>query len=92
KYYINPDIKKTETLPASFYTDHSIFLESKEKIFASSGQFAGDSSWKESYTSFPLKLFDVFLDDPLLLTHHKGKLNCLSNVCTHRGNLRRLQN
>ena len=33
RFFINPDIKKAETLPATFYRDADIFKEIKEKIF-----------------------------------------------------------
>jgi len=36
RYNINPDIKKAETLPTSFYTDPSIFSENQEMVVASS--------------------------------------------------------
>ena len=36
KFYIDSDIKKAETLPASFYKDEQIFKELKEKIFLKS--------------------------------------------------------
>jgi len=32
-------------------------------------------------------LLDGFLDEPLLLTYNGNRINCLSNVCTHRGNI-----
>ena len=42
KFYVDKDIKKAATLPASFYKDTDIFNLIKEKIFLSSWQFAGD--------------------------------------------------
>jgi choline monooxygenase len=36
----------------------------------------------------PFTLLEKYLDEPLLLTKDgNGMLHCLSNVCTHRGNL-----
>ena len=33
KFYIDSNIKKAETLPASFYKDEQVFKDIKEKIF-----------------------------------------------------------
>ena len=35
-FYINSDISKAETLPASFYRDKEVFENIKEKIFIKS--------------------------------------------------------
>ncbi|MFB6307215.1 MAG: SRPBCC family protein, partial [Flavobacteriales bacterium] len=37
---------------------------------------------------YPFKFLEGFIDEPLLLTRNENdKLQCLSNVCTHRGNI-----
>ena len=61
----------------------------KEKIFAGSWQFAGDTDMLRSPGScYPFTLLEKYLDEPLLLTRDENdRLYCLSNVCTHRGNL-----
>ena len=43
-FFINKDISKAETLPGWFYHDASIFEAMKEKIFARSWQWIGDTS------------------------------------------------
>lgn len=84
-FEINPDIIKAETLSSEFYTDENYFLESKEKIFARSWQFVG---LREEVNNLkPAKILENFLDEPILLTENEGKINCLSNVCTHRGKI-----
>ena len=89
RFKINSDITKAETLPATFYKDPVVFEIIKEKVFLKSWQWVGDESLVDKPQSVhPLILLDGFLTEPLLLTRDKGgHINCLTNVCTHRGNL-----
>jgi len=89
RYFIDPDISLAKTIDTSFYTDPTIFEEFKEKRFANSWQFIGDESLiNENNSAYPFTLLENYLDEPLLLTQDKdGELHCLSNVCTHRGNI-----
>ncbi len=82
---IDPDIRVAETLPARFYTDESVFESSKERIFARTWQAVGISSGTGSVR--PTTLLEGFLDEPIVLTRTGGRINCLSNVCTHRAKL-----
>jgi len=85
---VNPNIQKSETLPADFYSNLTIWEAMKEKIFAPSWQYLGDrqSFFGGQETIFPITLLDKYLDEPLLLTQDEDeKIRCLSNVCTHRG-------
>lgn len=82
---INPDIKFAETLSSRFYTDEKYFEESKEKIFARSWQFIGTTD--EIKNLKPFTILENFLDEPILITKQNENLNCLSNVCTHRGKI-----
>lgn len=84
-FEINPDIRFAETLSSAFYTDEKFFHESKEKIFARSWQFAARGEEIESLA--PLTILESFLDEPVLFTRSGESLNCLSNVCTHRGKI-----
>ncbi|NNC49086.1 MAG: Rieske 2Fe-2S domain-containing protein [Flaviramulus sp.] len=88
-YNINPDIKKAETLPANFYKNENTFEALKDHVFLKSWQFIGDESLlNQNQSVYPFTLLEDFLSEPLLLTKDKSqKINCLSNVCTHRGNL-----
>lgn len=88
KYFIDPDIKKAETLHKDFYSDEIIFKESKQKIF-SSWQFIGDTDLvKIPGQVNPFTLLPGYLDEPLLLTRdYDDTIHCMSNVCTHRGNI-----
>ena len=89
KFNINPDIKKAETLPASFYKDQNIFDAIKEQVFLNSWQWVGDESLvRQPQSVYPFVLLDNFLTEPMLLTRDKeDTIRCLTNVCTHRGNI-----
>lgn len=88
-FQIDPDITKAETLPASFYKDSEVFDALKEKVFLSSWQWVGDQDQVTLPESiYPFVLFDGFLTEPMLLTRGTDdEIRCLTNVCTHRGNL-----
>lgn len=88
-FFIDPDIRKASTLPASFYRDPEVFEALKEKVFYKSWQCIGDTGLLgDEDTACPLVLLEGFLEEPLLLTRAAtGEMHCLSNVCTHRGNL-----
>ena len=82
---INPNIAEAETLSSKFYTDEKYFQDSKEKIFARSWQFVG---LKEDIDNLkPVTMLENFLNEPILLTKNGEKINCFSNVCTHRGKI-----
>ena len=89
QFNIHKDISKAETLPSSFYKNHDVFEQVKEKIFLKSWQWLGDnSSLKLTNSIQPLTLLDGFLTEPILLTRNdEGKINCMTNVCTHRAHL-----
>ena len=82
---INPDISRAETLSSEFYTDEKFWNASKEKIFARSWQMLGRAG--EIGNLKPLTILENFLDEPILITKSDKNINCLSNVCTHRGKI-----
>lgn len=89
KFTIDEDIKKAETLPASFYKDKAWFEISKAKIFEKSWIFIDHhANHTLSGTLMPQVLLPEVLDEPIVLTTDSdGTVYCLSNVCTHRGKL-----
>jgi choline monooxygenase len=89
KYNIDPDINKSETIPASFYKDPEIFELTKEKIFVSSWQWIGkENIFSTLENVYPFFLLDGFLSEPMILVStEKNNIKCFSNVCTHRGNI-----
>ncbi|MFY8046562.1 MAG: aromatic ring-hydroxylating oxygenase subunit alpha [Chitinophagaceae bacterium] len=86
---IHPDIAQAITLDKAFYTMDAYYQQSREKIFAPSWQWVGDSRILNTAGScVPVTLLPGYMNEPLLLSRDdKGSLHCLSNVCTHRGNL-----
>lgn len=88
-FHVHPDIAQAKTISTDFYLDPHYLELSKEKIFANAWQLIGDTDQvKDPGWATPVNLLEKFLDEPLLLSRDKkGDLHCLSNVCTHRGNL-----
>jgi choline monooxygenase len=89
RFTIHKDIRKAATLPSWVYTDAEVFAAAKKKIFARSWQLIPDAdSVKSRGQIAPFTFAEGILNEPLLLTRdERGKLHCLSNVCTHRGAL-----
>ncbi len=87
-FFIDPNIAKAKTLDTSFYTSAEHLAAAKEKIFAPSWQFIGSREMvKFPGDVQPFILLEGYMDEHLVLTHDTNGINCLSNVCTHRGNL-----
>jgi len=88
-FYISADITEAETLPSSFYRNPEIFEALINDVFYKSWQWVGHENLvTEAQNAHPFILLDDFLTEPMLLTRDSdGNLHCLSNVCTHRGNL-----
>jgi choline monooxygenase len=88
-FFVDADIAKAKTIDSDFYTSDEVFEQCREKIFAPSWQFIGNEDLvKDNGEVYPFTLLPGYLDEPLLLTKDKtGRLNILSNVCTHRGNI-----
>jgi choline monooxygenase len=89
RFTIDPDIARATTLDTAFYIDPALFLLAKEKLFAPSWQFIGDTVLAAAPgDAIPLTLLEGYLDEPLVLVRDKANsLRLLSNVCTHRGNI-----
>jgi len=89
KFFVDDDISRARTISTDVYKSTEFFEMAKEKIFAESWQLAGDTDMVKSNGScHPFTLLEKYIDEPLLITRdEKGLLHCLSNVCTHRGNL-----
>jgi choline monooxygenase len=79
---IESDIAKAWTLPATLYTDPSIFAEEREKIFARTWQVVGHTS----QVADPGDYFTVDLvGEPLVVVRGMdGRLRGFYNVCRHR--------
>jgi choline monooxygenase len=88
-FNVDANIAKAKTIATDVYLNPELFQQSKEKIFARSWQFIGDTdSVRENGWVTPVNLLEKYMNEPLLLSRDKsGEIHCMSNVCTHRGNL-----
>jgi len=89
RYAVDPDIAAASTLEARFYSDAEAYQALGERVFARTWQWLGDcGDVRAPGTLSPRALRSGPLDEPLLLARDAlGTLRCLSNVCTHRGNI-----
>jgi choline monooxygenase len=89
QYTLAADISQAATLPGKFYVDSEVFEKSKSLIFSRSWQFVGEQNLvRLAGQVYPFTLLEGYLDEPLVLTKTEDEqIHCLSNVCTHRGNL-----
>ena len=88
-YATDPDITVARTLPGSFYSDAAAFDRMRSRIFARTWQWIGTlDDLAEPESLAPRTLLPRCLDEPLLLSRDAdGRLRCMSNVCTQRGNI-----
>src|SRR5260221_11519580 len=88
-YSVDPDIAIAATLESRFYRDANAYAACRERVVARSWQWLGDlADVAQPRSLSPRALLPGLLDEPLLLARDEaGELRCLSNVCTHRGNL-----
>ncbi|HEY2929135.1 aromatic ring-hydroxylating oxygenase subunit alpha [Piscinibacter sp.] len=86
---VDADITTAATIAPSFYVDEAAHALARERIFARSWQWIGDlADVTQPGSLSPREMLPGCLDEPLLLARDAGgELRCLSNVCTHRGNL-----
>ena len=89
QFDIDPDITRARTIDTRFYLDPEVWALARERIFARAWLWLGDVADVATPGSLsPRTLQPGLLDEPLLLARDAaGTLRCLSNVCTHRGNL-----
>jgi choline monooxygenase len=89
RFTIDPDVRSAATLPARVYRDPELFERGRDVIFARSWQLVGDlAALKAPGTVVPATFLEGACDEPILLARGADdRLACLSNVCTHRGNL-----
>lgn len=86
---IDPDISLAKTISTDFYIDPEYFEISKKKIFLPSWQFIGNTELvPQKGSCYPFSFLSPLIEEPLLLSRDNHQnLHCVSNVCTHRGNL-----
>ncbi len=91
-YKVHPDITIAETLPGRFYKDQAVYDLCKQKIFLKAWHWLGNLKELDGLTlsthAYPTSILDGFLDEPVVVVRDgQDSLRCLSNVCTHRGNI-----
>jgi choline monooxygenase len=87
RFFIDANIARAHTLDTAFYCEPQYFHAAKEKLFAPLWQYIGDADMLQG-NAYPFTLLDGYMNEPLLLTKDAvGNVRCMSNVCTHRGNL-----
>jgi choline monooxygenase len=88
-YAVDPDIAVASTIDSAFYRDEAAYALGRERIFGRTWQWIGDlAEVAEPHRLAPRELLADCIDAPLLLARDSdGALRCLSNVCTHRGNI-----
>ena len=88
-FEVHPDIAQARTLDTSFYTGAQHLAAAVDKLFAPSWQYVGHTDMLvDNGSAVPTMLLEKFVDEPLVLVKdQEGRVRCLSNVCTHRGNL-----
>ena len=86
-FFVDPDISLAKTLDTSFYKDPVVFEQIKEKIFSKCWLYLDDAASLKKHTAKPIELLPQFMDEPLIITRNQNDIHCLSNVCTHRGNI-----
>jgi choline monooxygenase len=89
RFEIDPLIGQASTLPSWAYTDPALFARMADRVFARSWQLVADTDRvRVPGWACPVTFVEGILEEPLLLTRDGAdQLRCLSNVCTHRGNL-----
>jgi choline monooxygenase len=89
RFFVDPDIRRAQTLPAEFYRDAEVYRGLSERVLARSWQFVADvDRLRSPGQCLPVSLLPGCLDEPLVLTRDaQDALHCLSNVCTHRANV-----
>ena len=86
---INKNISQANTLSGEFYQSTESFNHCKELIFVKTWQLiCEESKIPLTNNAWPFLFMEGFIEEPLVLVKNKeNKINCLSNVCTHRGNI-----
>lgn len=88
-FEIDPDIRRAHAPAPRLYTSDEAYRLQLDRIFA--GAWLGVSTTEgleEVGSARPFSFLPGALDEPVVLIRDiHGALRCLSNVCTHRGNL-----
>lgn len=84
----NDNINEAYTLPSSFYRSQLNFTQLREAAFRNSWNYCGTLGVDDAHNVLPVDILPDLINEPLILTRDSSNaVRCLSNVCTHRGNL-----
>ena len=90
-FFVDPDIRKAETLPPRVFTDERFAELERDTVFQKSWLLVPASHempFSELLQTGGSRYPFTLLDRPLMLIRDNGgTLRCLSNVCTHAGNV-----
>jgi choline monooxygenase len=86
---IDPDIRRARTLPSAVYHDPWWWEQQRERLFPRTWHMVPLlEPPRETGDIAPWTLLPRCLDEPLMLARDEsGDMHCISNVCTHRGNI-----
>jgi choline monooxygenase len=86
---IDRDPARAHTLPREAYGDPAWFAEQVERVLSKAWHRIGDETLVPTAGSIvPVEWLPGTVAEPLVLTRdEQGEVACLSNVCTHRGNV-----
>ena len=76
-------MEQLQALPARFYTDESIHLEEKERLFFKTWQYACHMSELQSPGSYVAT--EILGQNVFVIRDDEGELRAFYNVCPHRG-------
>lgn len=85
---IHNDIHVASTLSGDFYSSEKMFKRTIDNIFSKNWQFICDDSLLDSNQDvYPFIFLDPIISEPLFFIRNHDRIDCFSNVCTHRGNI-----
>ena len=91
-YKIDKDISIARTLDSSFYIDKNLFKTLVTDIFSSTWQYGLHLNQIRNKNIYPINFLPETLSESITFTREDEKINCISNVCTHRAHLIVLDN
>ena len=86
-YKIDRDISIARTLDSSFYIDKNLFTTLVTDIFPSTWQYGLHLNQIRNKNIYPINFLPETLSESITFTRQDEKINCISNVCTHRGHI-----
>ena len=84
---VDKNISIAKSLDSNFYTDQKYFDLTLSKIFNYSWQLISHKSNLGKNNIYPFTFLKDSINEPLVIAQSDDKIECLSNVCTHRGHI-----